>query len=697
MGLKSKDKVSHITVKLAVFTSAIVIGLGLILIICTNIFVGREMNDYFYEELEEKVSAVKSYIDDEKNNEFSTLHYIRNSLLDKGFQIADGADYSSEVTSVVDKAHLSDALGFYNKKGELVNNAKKPLVTAPGQAMSTVLSGNDYADLVKLGEDVYIVCGVPYFDVDNYNLGRTVITGALFTYRRISTQRFVNDLGNITSTAVTIFDNTTRRATTIPGMQGSMLTHAAIINEVMSTSKPYLEDNKIGDINFKCAYFPLFNINADPVTVMFLGLEISVISRVTSIISRNLSIVAVVLLGIVELVLVFAVLIPMLHTPLKRLMVAVRNLSSGEADLSFRLADKGNDELADISRNVNVFVEMLQNIVRELHDAQISLSQIGDNLGTSSQQSASATAEILANIEGVRHQSENQAKSVDVTSSILMESDSAFGELSRLIESQVSGITESSAAIEEMIGNITSVTSSVEKMAGSFEQLSGTVTNGQVKLNEVDERLQKISAQSEMLMEANSIISGISEQTNLLAMNAAIEAAHAGELGKGFSVVADEIRKLAETSASQSKAISIELSEITESISTVVISSNDSNRAFDEIVTNIKETDIILRQIRNAMEEQQEASKQILEALASMNSQASDVDGQSKILVENISKVSGEMGNVAQISNTILGSMEEMTQGSKEINASAQSVSEMASQTQDEISTMKRLLGQFKI
>ena len=159
---------------------------------------------------------------------------------------------------------------------------------------------------------------------------------------------------------------------------------------------------------------------------------------------------------------------PLLNRPLKNLIQAVENLSSGEADLSYRMPVKGNGELPKISTLINNFVAKLQSIIYDLRTAQESLSIIGEGLGTSSEESASATAQIMANIQGIKNQSEHQAESVERTSSILLSSNNSFSMLANLIEEQVASITESAASIQEMINNISAVNDSVDSMTKFF-------------------------------------------------------------------------------------------------------------------------------------------------------------------------------------------------------------------------------------
>src|SRR5574344_1994864 len=141
-------------------------------------------------------------------------------------------------------------------------------------------------------------------------------------------------------------------------------------------------------------------------------------------------------------------------------------------------------------------------------------------------------------------------------------------------------------------------------MDKEFEMLSAATKMGIDKNTEVSNLLTKMQESSNVLLEANKAISGIASQTNLLAMNAAIEAAHAGSAGKGFAVVADETRKLAEESAKQSKDIGNELKSVSEQIKNVVGQAEISTESFKKVDEEITATTELVLQIKNAMEEQ---------------------------------------------------------------------------------------------
>ena len=269
--------------------------------------------------------------------------------------------------------------------------------------------------------------------------------------------------------------------------------------------------------------------------------------------------------------------------------------------------------------------------------------------------------------------------------------------LDGMIQGQASSVEEASASVEEMIGNINSVDKSVIKMVEEFTVLELDTKNGIEKNSSVNELIQKISEQSVAMMDANEMIQSIAEQTNLLAMNAAIEAAHAGEAGKGFSVVADEIRKLAETSAEQSNRISEELSNIQQGIQRVVIASTESEQSFQAVSGRINTTAELVAQIRGAMEEQQAGSQQILEALQAMNDSTSEVRGAGAEMSKGGDSIMRDVSNIHESMNGIETAVAEINEGTNYVNESTKKLRTISASLNVAIKRIKDDVDLFKV
>lgn len=412
---------------------------------------------------------------------------------------------------------------------------------------------------------------------------------------------------------------------------------------------------------------------------------------------KSVVLVANIINTIVVMIVTLILIWIFVYKPLKRTNKAITNLSSGEADLSVRLPERGGDEFEDLASGVNKFMALLQQLMKDLHLRAGDIKAVIQELGTSSQETASATAEIMANIESVKNQSSNQVNAVQNVSGVIENSSNSMNKLKENIVAQTSDITESSAAIEQMIGNIHSVTDSTEKMSSSFSDLERLIKEGAENVKACSDVIKQVEEKSLVLADANNTIKSISSQTNLLAMNAMIESAHAGEAGKGFAVVADEIRKLAENSSAQAKAIEENIKDITDLISEGGRLSDLSQSSFENIDNQVNVVDPLVSQISNAMEEQTSGSSQILEALGNMKDESVLVDDSSKLLSDGFVKIDKDMQAVTQISSTVMGSMDEMAAGSKQISQATQIVSELAAKTKDAMSAVDEMLLKFKV
>ncbi|MFA6857835.1 MAG: methyl-accepting chemotaxis protein [Treponema sp.] len=383
--------------------------------------------------------------------------------------------------------------------------------------------------------------------------------------------------------------------------------------------------------------------------------------------------------------------------PLESLGTSITGIASGNADLTKRIDLKSKNEIGTVVSGFNRFVAKLQSIMQELKQSKSILSDAGKTLQASTEDTAAEITQILSNIDSVSGQITNQSASVEETAGAVNEIASNIASLEKMIETQSAGVTQASAAVEEMVGNITSVNVSIGKMAESFGGLQQNTQNGIKKQEEINERILIIADQSKMLKEANSAISNIAEQTNLLAMNAAIEAAHAGEAGKGFSVVSDEIRKLSETSSSQSKTIGDELKKIEDSIKGVVSVSKESKEVFTQVSLHIKDTDELVHQIQRAMSEQQEGSKQINQALHDMNGSTSEVRSASAEMSAGNKAILEEVKRLQDTTVVMKDSVGEMSLGAKKIHKTGSSLRDISENMEQTIQNIGNQIDMFKV
>ena len=371
-------------------------------------------------------------------------------------------------------------------------------------------------------------------------------------------------------------------------------------------------------------------------------------------------------------------------------------LSHGDYSIE-KLKVTNRNELGLLVNDMNLLIDGMRDIIKNIDVSVKETQNTASVMITNIEASESYVQSVVDNISDVKNEMINQAAGVEETQATINAIARTMDQLNRNIENQAASVVESSAAIEQMVANIRSVTSILEKNKPAVNKLFKAAMDGQQSIESAVSTSRQIYQESEGLLETNDVIKHIAEQTNMLAMNAAIEAAHAGDAGRGFAVVADEIRKLAEDSSAQSLLISTRLQELGESINNVSNNTLEIEKIFTsiyELAESVQNQETVILQ---AMEEQSTGSDQILIAMHAINEVTSSVKNGSSSMMQGTREISIEMNKLSDITQQITDSMNRVYDSTTNIAQSLRVVDDSTAQNETVLENLSDKVAVFKI
>lgn len=403
------------------------------------------------------------------------------------------------------------------------------------------------------------------------------------------------------------------------------------------------------------------------------------------------------LIGIGSGVFMIVILILFIRASLiKRIHEMASNLHiAATGNLSIHAQERGNDEFTDISRRFNRLLDSLVGLISQVREKMQRLETGGMKLSSNVQQTAAAINQINANIENTREQISNQTVNTSETSATVEQMTKNIESLSGLIERQSESVVQSSTAVEEMVQSIKGISSTTEKATEEVNTLKSSSETGKTQMEKMVALIKEVSGMSDALGETNTVIAKIASQTSLLAMNAAIEAAHAGDAGAGFSVVAEEIRKLAEDTSTQSKLVKGRLAEVSRAVYEIVKISTDTNEAFNHVISSIDEVQRVFEEIRAAMEQQSSGSEQLLSILAGMNQVTETVRTGSEEMNLGNAQILEVVARLNAISQEVKNAIEEIARGTVEINQAVKNIVDLSDENTESIHLVKKETQKF--
>ena len=367
-----------------------------------------------------------------------------------------------------------------------------------------------------------------------------------------------------------------------------------------------------------------------------------------------------------------------------------------ELDMTPQLHDTRRDEIGSLCRYTNAVLEGIRQFMRTVRSASGQMTELQETLTQGSQQSAGAIDQIDRTIKSIQEQFATLDESIGTSADAIAEITKRVEGLNSSIESQSSAIEESSASIEEFGTSIENVAKLSQDRRARAEELASVTAQAGERVASTNTIIGGISEKIDDMLEIIQIINTISEQTDLLSMNAAIESAHAGEAGKGFAVVAEEIRKLAESTSENASQIDEALRWITGRIREALDASEQSQKTVEEINTDIGSFANAMAEISQSMDELRLGSREIMEASSEIRTVTGQVKDGSAGISEESEHIRGAMSQVTDVSQSVRSSLDEMSNGSSWILQSMTEISSVSERAREQMQELDTLVDSFK-
>ncbi len=383
--------------------------------------------------------------------------------------------------------------------------------------------------------------------------------------------------------------------------------------------------------------------------------------------------------------------------PLHHMRDLIEDIAKGQGDLTRRVTIASKDEVGEVAGLVNSFVDQTHDVVLGIRRFSARNAANAESLGSTAERARGTVAATTTSIEAARLQLAEMVDQNGGMSASAAEILSGITALSGQIDEQAKAVTQSSSAFSEMSASIESVARVAERKLGAANELLVVTRRGGQMVGEVNAEITDIAKSVSDIGEAISLINGIAARTNLLSMNAAIEAAHAGEYGKGFAVVAEEIRHLAVSSAEKAKQVTSVLKEIIGKIQHALTASTESSGALTHIGNEVGELVQAFSEIAASTGELAEGGREILQASQSLMQVTEHISAGSVEMSRGAERISEAQAQIACISALSKAAMDDVALRAGDIDADMGNIAAMSAEGRVVGRQLDEAAGRFKV
>jgi methyl-accepting chemotaxis protein len=366
-------------------------------------------------------------------------------------------------------------------------------------------------------------------------------------------------------------------------------------------------------------------------------------------------------------------------------------------DFSRKPPALGSDEIGRLSAHLSVAIDSLGGFFRSVKDAVDNVTELKDALSAGTSQSASSVNEISSNIESITSRFVVLDSAIEQATTALVQIGQYLADFKQETERQAESMETAGKELSQTVQSVGKVSRELMERSRMAAEFKRTVLDGGDRVQTTNEIIRAIARDIQGIMEVIDLIDQISEQTNILSMNAAIESAHAGAAGKGFAVVAEEIRKLAESTQDNAQRIGAALKAITDKTRTALDSSETTARAFEAINEDVVGFVDSLEEIARKAETVDADTVNVARAIdESIHSSLRVSEGTAE-MYERHHAVQDAMENIKAISDEAVSGIREIDTGSREILDSVVRVNDLSAKSRERVAELEAAMAGFKI